>query len=194
MEDQGFYGIALDGHGELCRVRASNPGHLLFTGLPRAERAAQGGRAAALQRLLLRLGPADAGHDQPRFNPMSYHNGSVWPHDTALTALGLSRYGERAGVVKLTSALFEAATLAGDAPAGAVLRLPARGRRGAGGLSGRLPAAGLGGGAVFMLLQACLGLRVHGDAAEVEIHNPTCRSASTASASTACRSATATST
>jgi glycogen debranching enzyme len=104
---------------------------------------------------------------------MSYHNGSVWPHDTALTALGLSRYGERGGVVKLTSALFETAVLlemrlpelfcgfpraAGEAPVGYPVAC--------------LPQAWAA-GAVFMLLQACLGLNIHGEAAEVEIHNPT---------------------
>src|SRR5690606_33029932 len=81
MPEHGFYGIALDGAGELCRVRASNPGHLLYVGLPSTERAT---RVAAQL-----LGPAfnsgwgirTLATDQPRYNPMSYHNGSVWPHD-----------------------------------------------------------------------------------------------------------------
>ncbi|WP_293900141.1 glycogen debranching N-terminal domain-containing protein, partial [Phenylobacterium sp.] len=111
MEDQQFYGIALDGRGELCRVRASNAGHLLFTGLAAPDRAAKVADQLLSGGFYSGWGLRTLAHDQARFNPMSYHNGSVWPHDTALTALGLSRYGERAGVVKLTSGLFEAATL-----------------------------------------------------------------------------------
>ena len=173
MEDQGFYGIALDGRGELCRVRASNPGHLLFTGLPSPERAARVVEQLLSGSFYSGWGLRTLARDQPRFNPMSYHNGSVWPHDTALTALGLSHYGERAGVVKLTAALFEAA-------AQLDMRLPelfCGFPRAAGEAPVPYPVACLpqawAAGAVFMLLQACLGLRVHGEGAEVEIHNPT---------------------
>ncbi len=173
MADQGFYGIALDGHGELCRVRASNPGHLLFTGLPHPDRAARVAEQLFTGGFYSGWGLRTLAHDQARYNPMSYHNGSVWPHDTALTALGLSRYGERDGVVKLTSGLFEAATLL-------EMRLPelfCGFRRAAGEAPVAYPVACLpqawAAGAVFMLLQACLGLTLHGKAAEVEIHNPT---------------------
>jgi len=173
MADQGFYGIALDGHGDLCRVRASNPGHLLFTGLPRPDRAARVAEQLFTAGFYSGWGLRTLAHDQARFNPMSYHNGSVWPHDTALTALGLSRYGERAGVVKLTSGLFEAATLL-------EMRLPelfCGFPRAAGEAPVAYPVACLpqawAAGAVFMLLQACLGLSLHGEAAEVEIHDPT---------------------
>ena len=172
MEDVGFYGIALDGQNELCRVRASNAGHLLFSGLPSAE------RAAGVSRQLLSAGFASGwglrtlAEHEARYNPMSYHNGSVWPHDTALTALGLSHYGERAGVVKLTSGLFEAATQL-------EMRLPelfCGFSRAAGEPPVAYPVACLpqawAAGAVFMLLQACLGLKIHGETAEVEIHNP----------------------
>jgi glycogen debranching enzyme len=173
MADQGFYGIALDGHGDLCRVRASNPGHLLFTGLPRPDRAARVCDQLFTGSFYSGWGLRTLASDQARFNPMSYHNGSVWPHDTALTALGLSRYGERAGVVKLTSGLFEAATLL-------EMRLPelfCGFPRAAGEAPVAYPVACLpqawAAGAVFMLLQALLGLTLHGEAAEVEIHDPT---------------------
>ncbi|WP_293676908.1 amylo-alpha-1,6-glucosidase [uncultured Phenylobacterium sp.] len=173
MPEQGFYGIALDGHGELCRVCGSNPGHLLFTGLPAAHRAEKMAERLLSSGFYSGWGLRTLSHDQARFNPMSYHNGSVWPHDTAITALGLSRYGERVGVVKLTSGLFEAATLL-------EMRLPelfCGFPRAAGESPVAYPVACLpqawAAGAVFMLLQACLGLRVHGESSEVEIHNPT---------------------
>ena len=103
---------------------------------------------------------------------MSYHNGSVWPHDTAICAMGLSRYGERDGVVRLTSELFEAATSFG-------MRLPElfcgfprfAGEPPVGYPVACLPQAWAA-GSVFMLLQACLGLTVDGMAGEVAIVDP----------------------
>jgi glycogen debranching enzyme len=97
---------------------------------------------------------------EARFNPMSYHNGSVWPHDTALCALGMSHYGERAGVVALTAALFETA-------AHFEMRLPelfCGFPRQPGEPPVAYPVACLpqawAAGAVFMMLQACLGVTV----------------------------------
>ena len=173
MADQGFYGIALDGNNKLCRVLASNPGHLLFTGLPRADRAQKVAERLFSSSFFSGWGLRTLAVDQPRFNPMSYHNGSVWPHDTALSALGLSYYGERAGVVKLTSALFEVATQLD-------MRLPelfCGFPRSAGESPVAYPVACLpqawAAGAVFMMLQACLGLSIAGETAEVEIRDPT---------------------
>jgi glycogen debranching enzyme len=173
MEDQGLYGIALDGLGELCRVRASNAGHLLFSGLPSPERAARVAQEIMGGGFFSGWGLRTLAPNQPRFNPMSYHNGSVWPHDTALIALGLSRFGERDGVVKLTSSLFEAAMVM-------EMRLPelfCGFPRAAGEPPVAYPVACLpqawAAGAVFMMLQACLGLQIHGETAEVEIHSPT---------------------
>ena len=80
--------IALDGDGQPCRVRTSNPGHLLFSGLPAPERAER----VAAQLLAPASTPAGASarwrRGEARYNPMSYHNGSVWPHDTALVRRG----------------------------------------------------------------------------------------------------------
>jgi len=173
MPEEGFYGIALDGQNELCRVIGSNPGHLLFTGLPRADRAAKVARQLFSSDFFSGWGLRTLAVGEPRFNPMSYHNGSVWPHDTALTALGLSYYGERAGVVKLTAGLFEAATQL-------EMRLPelfCGFPRAAGEPPVAYPVACLpqawAAGSVFMLLQACLGLTINGECAEVEIRDPT---------------------
>lgn len=172
MPEHGFYGIALDGHNELCRVVSSNPGHLLFTGLPRADRAEKVARQLFSSDLFSGWGLRTLAIEQQRFNPMSYHNGSVWPHDTALAALGLSYYGERAGVVKLTGAMFEAATQLD-------MRLPelfCGFPRAAGEPPVAYPVACLpqawAAGSVFMLLQACLGLSISGEGAEVEIRDP----------------------
>ena len=172
MEDQGFYGIAIDGAGELCRVKTSNPGHLLFCGLPSPERARRVTRQLLSARFDSGWGVRTLATGEARFNPMSYHNGSVWPHDTALCAMGLSRYGERDGVVTLLSELFETASKQ-------EMRLPelfCGFPRNAGEPPVAYPVACLpqawAAGSVFMMLQACLGLTVNGAAGEIEIHDP----------------------
>jgi glycogen debranching enzyme len=172
MEDKRFYGIAIDGEGALCRVHASNPGHLLFVGLPTAERGADVTRRLLAADFFSGWGVRTLATGEARYNPMSYHNGSVWPHDTAICAMGMSRYGERDGVVRLTAALFETA-------ASFELRLPellCGFPRGPGEPPVGYPVACLpqawAAGAVFMALQACLGLSVSGSRGEISIVDP----------------------
>lgn len=172
MPDKGFYGMAIDGDGALCAVMGSNPGHLLFVGLPAPDR----GKAVA-QRLLSSAfatgwGVRTLAAGEARFNPMSYHNGSVWPHDTALCVQGLANYGERDGVVLMTSHLFETASHY-------EMRLPelfCGFPRAAGEPPVAYPVACLpqawAAGAVFMMLQACLGLKIWGAERRVEISDP----------------------
>jgi len=172
MADSGFYAIALDGEGALCAPHASNPGHLLFVGLPSPERA-----ALVTQRLLSPdfdsgWGVRTLAKGSARFNPMSYHNGSVWPHDTGLALAGMSRYGERAGVAKVLHNLFEAgrdfemrmpelicgfAREAAEPPIAYPVAC--------------LPQAWAAGSA-FMMIQACLGLSIDAGRREVRLVRP----------------------
>ncbi|MSU90353.1 amylo-alpha-1,6-glucosidase [Rhodobacteraceae bacterium 2CG4] len=110
MEDLGFYALALDGAKRPCRVLASNAAHLLFCGVPSADRAARVAARLLSPDFFSGWGLRTVAGDQPRFNPISYHNGSVWPHDNALAALGLSRYGHADQVHQLFQGLFDAAT------------------------------------------------------------------------------------
>ena len=108
-EDIGSYALALDGAGEACRVRTSNAGQLLLSGMVRPERAARVVKDLFGAQFFSGWGIRTVGAREKRFNPTSYHNGSVWPHDNALIALGLARYGHSAEALALTSALFDAA-------------------------------------------------------------------------------------
>lgn len=172
MEEQGFYGIALDGEGKLCRVRASNAGHLLFAGVASEARAARVCEQLLSPAFDTGWGIRTLAPGQARFNPMSYHNGSVWPHDTAICTAGLARYGEREGVVRLLNEMFEAAVHFG-------MRLPEL-FCGFPRLPGEAPVAypvaclpqAWAAGSVFMMLQACLGLRVDGWSGEIHINRP----------------------
>jgi glycogen debranching enzyme len=108
-EELGTYALAIDGDGKPCRIRSSNAGQVLFTGIARAERAARVVQGLLGPDFFTGWGIRTLGARERRFNPTSYHNGSVWPHDNALIALGMSLYGHNAGALSVTSALFDAA-------------------------------------------------------------------------------------
>ncbi|HWZ64249.1 MAG TPA: amylo-alpha-1,6-glucosidase [Steroidobacteraceae bacterium] len=168
----GFYGAALDGDGRLCRIRTSNAGHLLYCGVPSAERADLVTTELLSPRFASGWGIRTLASGQARYNPMSYHNGSVWPHDTAICAAGMARYGKRREAVRILGEVFEAASYFG-------MRVPEL-------YCGFARAAGQGpipypvacvpqawaAGAVFMLLEACLGVSVDGARAEVHVSRP----------------------
>ena len=106
----GTYALALDGAKQPCRVRTSNAGQLLFTGIVQPERAAQVGAGLLEPPFFSGWGIRTVRRGEARYNPMSYHDGSVWPHDNALIALGLARYGLKRSVCRLFKGLFDAAT------------------------------------------------------------------------------------
>ncbi len=109
-EEIGTYALALDGAKQPCRVRSSNAGHLLLAGVPSAERAARVAGQLLGSAFFSGWGVRTIGTGEARYNPMSYHNGSVWPHDNALIGLGLGRYGMRREAARVLDGLFEAAT------------------------------------------------------------------------------------
>jgi glycogen debranching enzyme len=104
------YALALDGAKRPCAVRTSNAGQVLFTGIAAPDRARRVAQQMLQPRFFTGWGIRTVAKDAARFNPMSYHNGSIWPHDNALIALGLARYDERRSVETLFEALFTAAT------------------------------------------------------------------------------------
>ncbi|WP_202327386.1 amylo-alpha-1,6-glucosidase [Mesorhizobium sp. 113-3-9] len=172
IEDLSYYALALDGDGQPCKVRTSNAGHLLYVGLPEPDRA----RMVADQLLSASFhsgwGLRTLADDAIFFNPMSYHNGSIWPHDTAICAAGLARYGIRDSVVRLMSGTFESAVHFN-------MRLPelfCGFTRAAGEAPIAYPVACLpqawSAGSAFMLMQSCLGLRIDGWTGEIHVTRP----------------------
>ena len=106
----GTYVLALDGDKRPCRVRTSNAGHALFTGLALPERAAEVVQVLMQPSSFSGWGIRTLASTEVRYNPMSYHNGSVWPHDNALIGAGMARYGFRAEASRICKGLFEAST------------------------------------------------------------------------------------
>jgi glycogen debranching enzyme len=173
MDEAGFYGVAIDGEGQLCRPRTSNAGHLLFVGLPDPARAASVTRGLLSAEFDSGWGVRTLPIGTARFNPMSYHNGSIWPHDTALCVAGMARYGERQGAAKLLGDLFEAATHF-------EMRMPelfCGFAKDAGEPPIAYPVACMpqawSAGSVFMMLQACLGLSIDAGRRQVRLVRPT---------------------
>ncbi|MCL2428820.1 MAG: amylo-alpha-1,6-glucosidase, partial [Alphaproteobacteria bacterium] len=107
-EEIDSYALALDGDKRPCAVRASNAGHMLLTECARPERAQAVGRQLMSSRFFSGWGVRTVASSERRYNPMSYHNGSVWPHDNALIAMGFGRYGLRTEAARIFEGLFDA--------------------------------------------------------------------------------------
>ena len=109
-EEIGTYALALDGEKRPCRVRSSNAGHALFTGIADPKRAVRVAETLLSRDAFCGWGIRTIAQGEPRYNPMSYHNGSVWPHDNTLIAMGFARYGLRQEAVRVFSAIYNAAS------------------------------------------------------------------------------------
>jgi glycogen debranching enzyme len=107
-EELGVYALALDGDKKPCKVRTSNAGQVLFCGIAAPDRAVRLAENLMTPEMFSGWGVRTVAADAPRFNPMSYHNGSVWPHDNALIALGLGRYGFKQAAAAIFAGMFDA--------------------------------------------------------------------------------------
>lgn len=173
LEELQCYALALDGEKKPCAVRTSNAGHALFAGI------AAPLHAEVLTHLLMSpeffcgWGLRTVSARESRYSPISYHNGSVWPHDNAMIACGFAEYGYKEEALRVLTALFDVSLYAG------LRRLPEL-------YCGFDRQPGLGptfypvacspqawaAGSVFLALQACLGLKIDGGAERVEFSRP----------------------
>ena len=107
-EKLGTYVLALDGEKLPCRVRSSNAGHALYAGIALPERAGPVVRTLMASSSFSGWGVRTVPTTEARYNPMSYHNGSVWPHDNSMVAAGFARYGYRKEAARIFEGLFDA--------------------------------------------------------------------------------------
>ena len=171
--DLSTYALALDGFKQPCRVRTSNAGHCLWTGIAEYKHGIKLAKLLVGEEFFNGWGVRTVANTEIRFNPMSYHNGSVWPHDNALIAAGMASYGFKEGALKILCGLFDASLFL------ELHRLPEL-------LCGfsRRPGEGptpypvacspqtWSSVALFMLLQACLGLRIEAPRARLSFSQP----------------------
>jgi len=117
-EELGYYVMALDGGKKPVRVVSSNGGQLLFSGLPSPQRARKVVEHLTSGEMFSGWGIRTLSDKEYYYNPMSYHNGSIWPHDNALILKGMKCYGFRSAFIKVIKGIFEATMRMDD------LRLP----------------------------------------------------------------------
>ena len=172
-DDLSTYALALDGLKRPCRVRTSNAGHCLFTGIASPTRARLGAGMLMHPDLYSGWGIRTVATDEPRYNPMAYHNGSVWPHDNAIIAAGMARYHLGHQAERVLQGMFDACQWVD------LQRLPEL-------VCGfaRMPSAGptlypvacapqaWSAGAVYMLLSAALGLAIDGPEQRIRFTYP----------------------
>jgi glycogen debranching enzyme len=106
-EEKQTYVIALDGNKKQCNVASSNAGHCLFTGIAKIEEAKKIAKTLLSTKMFSGWGIRTIAKKEIRYNPMSYHNGSIWPHDNAIIALGFANYGLMEEVKTITNAIFD---------------------------------------------------------------------------------------
>jgi glycogen debranching enzyme len=172
-EELGTYALALDGNKAQCRVHSSNAGQLLFTGIVREDRARRVAADLMSRRFFSGWGIRTIAEGEARYNPMSYHNGSIWPHDNALIALGFARYGLKHCVAHLFEGLFDTASYMD------LRRLPElfcgfRRERKRGPVLYPVACApqAWASGAAFTMLEAALGLEFDAARGEIRLRDP----------------------
>ena len=111
---EGTFALALDGRKRQVASVTSNPGHCLYCGIVEPDKAAAVAERLMADDMFCGWGVRTLSSSCPAYNPMSYHNGSVWPHDNAIIAAGLKRYGHDGAVRRIADALFDVATSARD--------------------------------------------------------------------------------
>lgn len=167
------YALALDGDKRACKVKASNAGHCLFTGIASANHAKKVADLLLSQELFSGWGIRTLASSENRYNPMSYHNGSIWPHDNALIAYGLSRYSFKKAVLKILNGFYEACGYFN------LKRLPelfCGFKREVGRAPTLYPVAcpiqAWSAATVFMLIQAALGLYIDSEKSSIIFNKP----------------------
>lgn len=173
-ESKQTYVLALDGKKKPCNVVSSNAGHCLFSGIATRERAKLTAEQLMDEKMFSGWGIRTVAADEARYNPMSYHNGSVWPHDNAMIAQGFARYGLMNEASKTLSAIFETSLfMPGKRLPELFCGFPK--------IKGKAPTLypvacspqAWAVGAVFMLLQSCLGMKINAAENSITFCNPT---------------------
>jgi glycogen debranching enzyme len=172
-EELKCFVLALDKDKQPCRVKSSNAGQLLFTGIVIDELAAKLVNTLMQPDMFNGWGIRTISSNELRYNPMSYHNGSVWPHDVSLIALGFAKYGFKKETAQLTTGLFDASLFI---PLQRLPELICGFERRKGEAPTSYPVAcspqAWSVSAVFMLLYGLLQIEIDPEQKQISFHNP----------------------
>jgi glycogen debranching enzyme len=172
-EEIDSYAIALDGDKRQCKVRSSNAGHALWTGIASPEHAARVIAGMVASDFFSGWGIRTIASGQPRYNPMSYHNGSVWPHDNALIAAGMARYGATQDAIAVLAGLFDASLHFRDHRLPELFcGFPRRAGEGPTLYPVACAPQAWASTAPFSMLQSCLGLDFHAGKSQIVLRAP----------------------
>jgi glycogen debranching enzyme len=172
-DDIGMYALALDGEKRQCRVRSSNAGQCLFSDIALPVRARRTTESLLSPAMFSGWGIRTIASTEKRYNPMSYHNGSVWPHDNALIAIGSLRSRDKQLALRVLSGLFDLAifTELHRLPE-LICGFPRRPGKGPTLYPVACSPQAWAAGAAFLTLQACLGLSIHARESRVYLYYP----------------------
>lgn len=169
----GTYVLALDGDKRPCAVRTSNPGHVLFCGAADGAKAERVADSLMGRGLFSGWGVRTVDAEASLYNPMSYHNGTVWPHDCSIVAAGLARYGNTQAAARILSGLFEAACRFPDFRLPELFcGFPRHADEGPVAYPSACTPQAWASGAVFLLMQASLGIDIDAKAGVVTAAKP----------------------
>ncbi len=172
-EEGSTYALALDGDKRPLQVKTSNAGHCLFAGIASPEHGRRVVRTLLAPESFCGWGIRTVASSETRFNPMGYHTGAVWPHDNALIARGIARYGAGEKTLQVWSGLFQAGMYF-DLHRMPELFCGFAQESGEGPVCYPVACApqAWSAASVFMLLQACLGLEINGPERQVYFTRP----------------------
>jgi glycogen debranching enzyme len=173
VESEQFYAMALDGEKRPVASISSNPAHGLYCGIVDPDKAGPMARRLLAPDMFSGWGVRTLSKSAAAYNPMSYHNGSIWPHDNAIIGAGLKRYGFAKATNRLATAMFEMAVTVDDMRlpelfCGFTRRSPNRPVAYPVACSPQAWAAG----APFLLLQAMLGISADAPANTINVNKP----------------------
>jgi glycogen debranching enzyme len=160
-DELGMFALALDGNKRQCRVRSSNAGQCLFSGIASKSQTLRTIESLLSPGVFSGWGIRTIATEEKRYNPMSYHNGSVWPHDNAMIAFGVRDLREKDMALKVLSGLLDLSLFVDLRRLPELIcGFPRRPGKGPTLYPVACAPQALSAGAVFMTLQACLGLSI----------------------------------
>jgi glycogen debranching enzyme len=173
LPEHGIYALALDGHKRPCAVKASNAGHCMVTGIVDEERAKILATTLMSDAFNSGWGIRTLATSESRYGPITYHNGSIWPHDNAFIAQGLAAYGFKEEAHRIMTAFLDASgTLEFHRLPELYCGFPRRPGQGPIGYPLACAPQAWASGSVFLMLKACLGLSIDASKRQILLNRP----------------------